>query len=412
MIEISRKRIDGVIDAIPSKSYAHRALICAALADGRSELIFSRTSVDIETTKETLRALGAVITDTDTGCTVDPIQDALPGALLDCRESGSTLRFMLPVAAGLTEPVHFTGTGRLPERPLSPLLEQMEEHGCRFSACSLPLTIHGRLRGGKFSLPGDISSQYVSGLLLAAPVLGETEVHLTSRLESEDYVHITTDVMESFGVATLQTDTGFRVPRGAAYRANSRPIEGDWSNAAFFLVGAALSGRVSLRGLKEDSVQGDRGILGVLKAFGAKVVADGAVTVEKDRMQPFRLDLSRMPDSLPALAVLAAGARGDSVFTGGRRLRFKESDRLHTTATMLHDLGGRATETEDGLIVHGTGSLSGGTTSSFGDHRLAMAAATASVLCEQPVRIENEEAVTKSYPAFFEDLERIGGGHV
>ncbi|NLK57778.1 MAG: 3-phosphoshikimate 1-carboxyvinyltransferase [Tissierellia bacterium] len=412
MIAVQTKQVTGEIRAIPSKSYAHRALICAALADGPSTVRLARSSVDIDTTAQTLRQLGADIQKDATGFQILPVRHTDDTPLLDCAESGSTLRFLLPVAMALKDRARFTGRGRLPARPLSPLLEEMEKKGCVFSGKKLPLTVTGRLAKGSFLLPGDISSQYISGLLLAAPLLGETEVRLTSGLESAGYVLITTEVMQDFGVKTVRTEHGYTVPGGQHYRARDYAVEGDWSNAAFFLVAGALGGAIRLRGLKADSVQGDRAILDVLRAYGARVDTEDGILVQRDAARPIRVDLRQMPDALPILSVLAASARGESVFYGGARLRLKESDRLYTSAQMIRNLGGDAEETEDGLLVRGTGKLTGGTTSSFGDHRLAMASAIASLLCDEPVRIEEPEAVNKSYPAFFSDFQQLGGHYV
>lgn len=404
--------VAGRIQAIPSKSVAHRALICAALADGRSNIVVDRSSVDIDATANALKALGARIERTDDAFVVDAIETMPAEPLLDCVESGSTLRFLLPVGAAVHPEVRFTGTGRLPERPLDPLQSQMEAHGCRFSQKKLPFTVFGPMAGGTFELPGDVSSQFVSGLLMAAPKLvGHTSVQLLSRLESRDYVSITTEVMRDFGVQVVETHAGYAVAPGQAYRAGDYIVEGDWSNAAFLLVSGALGEPITVAGLRGDSAQGDRGILQVLCDFGAVVEETReAITVRPGDRNPIRVDLSVMPDALPALSILAASvAEGTSEFFNGKRLRLKESDRLQTVAAMITALGGNAEEREDGLLIHGTGGLHGGKVSSFGDHRIAMAATTGSVIAKEPIEIEQAEAVQKSYPAFFEDWARLGG---
>lgn len=404
--------VAGRIQAIPSKSVAHRALICAALADGRSRVEVDRSSVDIDATANALKALGAGIERTADAFVVDAI-DVMPAEpVLDCVESGSTLRFLLPVGAAVHPAVGFTGTGRLPERPLEPLRSQMEEHGCRFTEEKLPFTVHGPMTGGTFSLPGDVSSQFVSGLLMAAPKLvGHTSVQLLSRLESRDYVSITTEVMRDFGVQVEETHAGYAVAPGQAFRARDYRVEGDWSNAAFWLAAGALGQPITVTGLRCDSAQGDRGILQVLCDFGAVVEETReAITVRPVDRNPIRVDLSVMPDALPALSILAASvSSGASEFYNGKRLRLKESDRLQTVAAMISTLGGKVEEREDGLIIHGTGGLTGGRVSSFGDHRLAMAATTASVIAREPIEIEQAEAVQKSYPTFFDDWAQLGG---
>lgn len=410
---------EGTIASIPSKSFAHRALICAALAQGPSRIALEKSSVDIDATRDAMMALGASIRQERGALRIGQLEKKAAAPLVDAVESGSTLRFLLPVAAALYPEVHFTGRGRLPQRPIGALLTALAANGANASAAALPLTIQGPLTGLRYALPGDISSQFVSGILMAAPLLkGEVEILLTSPLESRDYVSITLDVMKSFGVVveetagTEQGRGGYLVPAGQSYRGTEYAVEGDWSNAAFFLVAGALSGPIRMTGLKPDSVQGDRGILKVLADFGAEVEtgAGEGIRVSPGQRRPFQVDLSRMPDSLPILAILAAACPGGvSRFVNGSRLRLKESDRLQSVARMIRDLGGEAEELPDGLNVLGTGGLQGGTTSSFGDHRLAMAAAIAAVIAREPVTIQEPRAVEKSYPAFFQDLQMLGG---
>lgn len=404
------KKLSGTLKSIPSKSFAHRALICAALAKGNSDITIDRSSVDIDATAAALSALGAEIHRDGEILLVKPVQKAEGIPIVDAVESGSTLRFLLPVASALYDSVYFTGSGRLPERPLGPLLDTMQKNGCEFSTDRLPFTTRSRLSGTSYRLPGDVSSQFVSGLLMTAPLLNdEVNITLTSPLESADYVAITIDVMKRFGVSVEETKTGYRVQRGQLYCGCAYEVEGDWSNAAFFLVAGVLGDSVSLSGLKADSVQGDRGILDVLEQYGAEISAGDPILCFPKERNPIQVDLSKMPDSLPVLAVLAASVKGISRFTNGKRLRLKESDRLSTVRQMITDLGGHAEEIGDELRVYGTGTLQGGRTSSFGDHRLAMAAAVAASICVNPVEIEDAMAVKKSYPDFYRDYEKLGG---
>lgn len=420
-VRIEPFQLNGRMASIPSKSFAHRALICAALAEERSRIRIKKSSVDIDATKDALIALGADITAQDGVWQVRPIELKSEVPLVDAVESGSTLRFLLPVASALYREVDFTGQGRLPERPIEVLLDTMGKNGCRFTGRRLPLTINGPLTGADYELPGNVSSQFVSGLLMTAPLLdGDVIIRLASFLESRDYVNITLDVMEHFGVSVQdlagedsqneRSDVGYIVPGGQSFRGIEYEVEGDWSNAAFFLVGGALSGEVVMTGLTTWSVQGDRGVLRVLRDFGAVVESGREIRVAKGQRCPFSVDLSLMPDSLPILAVLAASCDGGvSRFYNGARLRLKESDRLMTVGQMIRDLGGKVEELEDGLNVYGTGGLTGGITSSFGDHRLAMAAAVAATVSKGPVEIEDAGAVRKSYPDFFRDLLELGG---
>lgn len=404
-------RLSGKLAAIPSKSHAHRALICAALADKRATLHLPQSSVDIDTTIDCLNRLGADIQRQDEMLHVTPVRRRDKSVSLDAKESGSTFRFLLPVAAALYDRVFFTGSGRLPQRPVEDLLLAMEAGGCSFSQRTLPFEVTGRLRSGHYTLPGNVSSQYVSGLLMAASLLGgEVVIRLSSSLESSPYVDMTVDAMQGFGVETVQQEGCYIVPAGQNYHsAGEVVIEGDWSNAAFYLVAGALGGPVTMSGLSEQSLQGDKAILPILEAFGARIGKGKEITVSAFERRPIRVDLSQIPDALPILAVLACAADGTSRFENGARLRLKESDRLRTVARMITDLGGEAHEEPDALVVVGRAGLRGGRTSSFGDHRLAMAACVASLLCEQNVEIEDAMAVTKSYPQFYKVWNQLGG---
>ena len=401
---------EGEISAIASKSDAHRVLICAALSKTPCELILSTSSEDIEATARCMRALGAKIEKSEKGLRVIP-GEIPQAAQLDCGESGSTLRFLLPVAAALCESAEFCGRGRLPERPIGELMQAMQAGGVEFSAPKLPLVTRGRLQSGVFSLPGNISSQYVTGLLLALPLLeGNSEIVLTTALESAAYVDITLHALERFGIEIEKTGRGYFVRGGQSYKAPSEvKIDGDWSNAAFFLVAGAIGKSITVTGLDMNSPQGDKKICDILRTFGANVEIEGdKVSVSPAKLTAQTVDMTEIPDMLPSLAVLAANAQGESVFTGAARLRIKESDRLKTVCEMINSLGGICRETEDGIIVTGH-PLSGGTVSGSGDHRIVMAAAIAAAVCDSAVIISGAEAVDKSYPTFFKDFARLGG---
>ncbi len=396
-----------------SKSVLHRLLICAALADAPTVLESVRSSQDIEATARCLRALGATVTAEGTRLTVVPIDRAEREALLDCGESGSTLRFLLPVAAALGG-ARFTGRGRLAERPLSPLYELLQENGCVLSPQgAFPLTVTGQLTGRRFTVDGGVSSQFVSGLLLAAPLLGhDCEVAVTGTAESRPYIDLTVAAMRHFGVAVTEQDGVFSVPQGG-YRSPGRLVaEGDWSNGAFWLVAGALApqGGLSVGGLNGDSLQGDRAIVSLLREAGATVTEaqDGTLSVDGTLCRPLRIDAAQIPDLVPVLAVLAAALPGRTVIENARRLRLKESDRLCSVHALLTALGGRVTMGEDSLTVDGTGRLRGGRVDACNDHRIAMAAAVAACICEQPVVIDGAEAVRKSYPDFFKEFAERG----
>ncbi|MCL2343797.1 MAG: 3-phosphoshikimate 1-carboxyvinyltransferase [Firmicutes bacterium] len=412
----------GRVTAPPSKSDAHRALICAALCganpvgDGTptlpTVLKLGALNADIEATVRCLEALGVGVTRGDGTLTITP-QSAGPqpirpvSPLLDCGESGATLRLMLPVATLLADNPRFIGAGRLPERPNAPLLDAMAANGCFSDSSTLPLTLSGTLRSGIYMLPGDVSSQYVSGLLLAlSAVPGESEIRLTSPLESAAYVDMTIRTLSRFGVSVQRTvnneqlTTGYqlvgtrRAGGGAPYSGQlSSPgtyiVEGDWSGAACFVALNALGGDVTVDGLDMESAQPDRAILHLAEEL------------------PETLDISAFPDLFPVLSVLACEKIGTTTFTGGRRLRIKESDRIAATARLIAALGGRCEERPDALAVFGTGRLRGGIADSENDHRIAMAAAVAAAICQEPVTVRGAEAVNKSYPGFWDDLEGL-----
>ena len=402
--------LSGTVGAIPSKSEAHRLLICAALADRPTKIKMPRTSSDIDATAACLEALGALVERKGDFILVTPIARRPENPLLDCAESGSTLRFLLPVAAALGD-ASFTGCGRLPQRPIGELLDTLSRAGAVFSSGTLPLNVSGGLKPGVFELPGNISSQYITGLLLALPLLdGDSEIKLTTKPESAGYIDITLHALSLFGVKAVRTQRGYSVEGRQKYISpGTVRVEGDWSNAAFFLSAAALGSKVSVNGLDMMSVQGDREIMNILPEFAAIPEAEnGCVSVSSQGLKSAHINLEGIPDMLPALCVLSAFASGETVFTGGARLRLKESDRLSSCREMICSLGGIAHETDDGLIVRGTG-LRGGTVESFNDHRIVMAAAVAATACREPVIIKSAEAVNKSYPGFFEDFAALGG---
>ncbi len=382
----------GTVSAIPSKSQAHRLLICSAFADRSTELICPSTNRDIEATADCLQALGAGIVRTEHGYTVTPISKVPEQALLPCGESGSTLRFLLPIAGALGTDTIFRMEGRLPQRPLSPLWEEMERMGCILSRPE-PDTVRcrGRLHSGAYSISGSVSSQYISGLLFALSLLPDrSSITITGRLESGPYVAMTQDALNRFGICT----ENFCIPGNQAFRSpGSICVEGDWSNAAFFLAATAMGNQIAVTGLNDDSCQGDRAIAQALAALENGIPVDAA----------------QIPDLIPILAI-AAGARSGGKFTNIQRLRLKESDRVQAVLNLIRGLGGSAQATEDTLTVQGTG-YRGGTVSSAGDHRIAMAAAIAATVCTDPVTILGADAVKKSYPGFWEDYRKTGGSY-
>lgn len=390
-ITITPSDLCGSVPAIPSKSVAHRALICAALADKPTELQNLFSSKDILATQTCLAALGAVCAENGT---VQPI-DAPKSGVLNCFESGSTLRFMLPVALALGGNFSFQMAGRLPSRPLSPLYELLQAHGCTLSAQGTsPLTASGKLTPGTFEIPGNVSSQFISGLLLALPLLeADSRIQIIGTLESAPYVEITRSVQQAFGVTSRFENNCFSIKGNQRYASpGTFFVEGDWSNAAFWFCADRISkSAVTCTGLNPNSAQGDKAVLSVLNNL------------------PCTIDAKDIPDLIPALSAAAAVTSGTTVVKNAERLIIKESNRLESVCTVLSALGADIQTTKDGLIIHGKSRLSGGTADSFNDHRIAMMAAIASIACENPVTITNAEAVSKSYPHFWEDFKGLGG---
>lgn len=408
VVNIISNKLNGTVKAIPSKSEAHRLLICAALADGETVLEMDRTSEDIEATARCLRSLGADIKRDKDAMVVSPVVLSDEAPLLDCGESGSTFRFMLPVAAAVTDKVSFVGQGRLPQRPISDLMNAMKDNGVAFSADMLPFSTVGKLNSGCFELPGNVSSQYITGLLLAMPMLeGDSEIKLTVPLESASYVDITVEAMKAFGV---NVDGAWKIKGGQRYHSPGKlKVGGDWSNGAFFLCAGALGDAVTVKGLDRTSAQGDRAVVDILRRFGAKVDenSDG-VTVSPGKLKGIDIDATDIPDLLPVLSVVAAFAEGETRFYNAQRLKLKESDRLASTTELLTALGGKAQWDGEVFTVYG-GGLVGGRINSWGDHRIVMSAAIAAIGCSENVMITGAEAVNKSYPAFFEDYNMLGG---
>lgn len=389
-ITIQPKKLSGSIDAIPSKSQAHRLLICAAFADRPTRLNCRETNQDIEATADCLRALGANIRREDFGYCVTPAGSLPESAILNCHESGSTLRFLLPVAGALGVKTTFQMAGRLPQRPLSPMWEEMERMGCRLCRPSKDTILcEGQLKSGTYTIPGSVSSQFITGFLLATSLLdGDSQIHITGKLESALYVSMTRHAMSLFGVKT----EAFFVKGRQKYRTpGSISVEGDWSNAAFFLAARALGNDVTVHGIQEDSLQGDRAVAELLPALENRVTISAA----------------NIPDLVPILAVTAAAKKG-AVFTDIQRLRLKESDRIASTVAMLNAFGIHA-DAGDSILTVWPGSFTGGTVDSFNDHRIAMAAAVGATVARGPVTILGAQCVQKSYPHFWEEYSKLGG---
>ncbi len=389
-ITIYPQNLSGTVAAIPSKSQAHRLLICAAFADKPTILLCPETNRDMDATADCLRALGAQIERTEQGYHVIPCVRIPSRAVLPCCESGSTLRFLLPVVGALGVDVTLTMEGRLPHRPLSPLWEEMERMGCSLSRpTENTIRCQGKLHSGQYYIDGGVSSQFITGLMLALSLLDEeSHLHITGKLQSAPYVDMTREAMSLFGV------TGDSYGGKKFVSPGELTVEGDWSNGAFFLAAKALGSDITVTNLNESSSQGDRAVFELLPQLEKTCPTISAADI---------------PDLVPILSVVAAANRG-AVFADIQRLRLKESDRVASVIAMIESLGGCANATEDTLTIS-PAELKGGTVDSQNDHRIAMAAAIAATVCAQPVTILGAEAVNKSYPQFWAEYRRLGGNY-
>ena len=403
----------GKIDAIPSKSHAHRMIICAAFADRPTELMLNGSSDDIETTLGCVKALGCAVEKKSGSLVIRPAAGISAVPVLDCGESGSTYRFMLPVTAALGIDAEFLLKGRLPERPMGPLFEILSENGVRIDT-ERPgsVSVSGKFECGSVSIRGNVSSQFITGIMLAAPVMRKKiTINIEGPLASSGYVDITADIMRMFGVnavlngntITVDGEKGYISPGKAA-------VEGDWSNTAYILA-MCLAGSKDIKvdGINAGSVHGDMEICSILRSFGLEPEISGSsIYVKAGPVCPCEIDAGNIPDLVPAVAALACGAEGKTVIKNISRLKLKESDRILSVTQGLRTAGADISSDGENITVNGTGNLEGGTIDSFSDHRIVMMAAIAAQLSERGVTVKHAEAVSKSYPAFFDDAKKLG----
>ncbi len=409
-------KISGELPAVASKSQIHRLLIAAALSDGETVIRHGALCDDISATVRCLSALGARISQEPGAIFVRGIGNiSNKNCVLDCGESGSTYRFLLPVASALGAQARFALSGRLPQRPVGELLSQMQEHGAQVSGLGTNcVTVSGRMGGGNFTLPGNVSSQYITALLFAMPLTGEDcTLSVTGKLESAGYVDLTLEAIRMFSVEIAREGNVFSFKFGQKFVSPGEiRAEGDWSNAAFALCAASACGaQMRISGLRADSTQGDKAVLEILQKFGAKAeMQKDCACVSGGRLSACTIDIGQIPDMAMAISLTAALAEGETVLANAGRLRLKESDRIESTLGMLRALGANAWAEGDEIHILGSAGtpLSGGTVDACGDHRIAMTAAVAAAVCENPVKILGAQCVAKSYPAFFEDIRKIG----
>ncbi|MCI7768374.1 MAG: 3-phosphoshikimate 1-carboxyvinyltransferase [Oscillospiraceae bacterium] len=401
-VKIYPSKLIGTVSAPSSKSYSHRMIIAAALADGVSEISNVTDSNDISVTSQAMEALGANVLAENGVYTVRGIKAPAKKAEIDCGESGSTLRFIIPVAAALGTTATLNGHAKLPQRPITPYTREFPQKGVTFEPQSgLPITITGRLRAGEYNLEGDVSSQFITGLMLALPLCEEDSViKLTSPLQSKPYADMTAAALKKFGVDIREMSMGglpiYLIKGGQKYKPCRTAVEGDYSQAAFFFTANALGSEIKVTNLDPDSVQGDKAILDIISSCGSE-------------MKPFTADVADIPDLVPILAVLGSFTKGQSRIVNAARLKLKESDRLVCVADALNAIGGRVTAGDDFLTMDPIDQFTGGEVDSCKDHRIVMAAAIAATASASPVIIHGAENVNKSYPRFFDDFKSLGG---
>ncbi|MDU4670577.1 MAG: 3-phosphoshikimate 1-carboxyvinyltransferase [Finegoldia magna] len=391
-MKIKTDNLQGTVEAISSKSFAHRFLILASVADTDTTIIINEFSNDIMTTIDCLRNLGVEIDIKENEVTVHPSFFQKAVSDINVNDSGSTLRFLLPLVSFLSQKTNINCSGRLQDRPIKELMDQLKLSGLTFSEDKLPFTVDGTFHKIDFEFPGDVSSQYISAIMMIAPLIGGCEIKLTSQLESTGYIKITQECLRLFGVDSEILFDKVIVKPGALKSPGEIIVEGDWSNAAFFLCANELGADINVQNLNMDSVQADRKIVELLEKIN-------------NNRGYCEIDISQTPDLFVILAVVLSQKCDKSVLKNAKRLRLKESDRIQSTYDMLKSFGVNCEIEGDNLIIYKS-EIKPTVVNSFDDHRIVMAAAIASVITKE-VEIKDWEAVNKSYPSFFEDLERL-----
>lgn len=421
---ITPNSLKGEVVIPSSKSIGHREIICSGLASGKSIVDNISISKDIEATIEGLKSFGAKINETPSkfqGRCAFSIEGTdgkinLKNKIIDCRESGSTLRFLIPLGILSNEKIIFTGSGKLVERPLDPYFEIFDEKGIEYKIFSdkinLPLEINGKLKSGVYSLVGNISSQFISGLLFALPLCeGDSVIEITTKLESESYINLTLDALKKYGIEIINENHKRYIIKGnQKYKNIETSVEGDYSQGAFWLVAGALSENIKSIGLGFGSIQGDQKIVDILKKMNVNLkISENEIISMESKSRGTIIDGSDCPDIIPILTVLASVSEGVTKIINSERLRYKECDRLTAIATELNKIGADIEELSDGLIINGKKSLKGGEVSCWNDHRIAMSLAIASIKCNEKLILRGTECVEKSYPEFWKDFVSLGG---
>ena len=413
-VSIQPNKLAGIIDAIPSKSYAHRILIASALCKAPTRINITKLSDDIVATMNCLRALGAKMDVHDDHIVLTPNITDIDCHTFDCNESGTTLRLLLPLSVQLCNKAQFLGRGRLMQRPLSPLKEMLEEKGVSIIPQDNSITVTGNITAGDYEIPGNVSSQFISGMLFTLPLLsGDSTLTVTCDYQSKGYVDMTISVLKLFGINIEQDGNVYKIKGDQEYVSPAEvTVEGDWSNSAFWLCASAISSDIDVKGLNVSSYHNDKKVLDILELFGANVINnDNSIKVtsipQSDKLHT--VDSADIPDLIPILAVTAACTGTNVRFDHISRLRLKESDRVKAICDMVSSLGAIAEATEDTITITGTNNVQGCTQNSFNDHRIVMCLAVASTVANGNIIITDAHAVNKSYPTFFDDMAKLGG---
>ena len=418
-VSITPSKLRGTVKVPPSKSLAHRAVICGGLSNGQSLISNIDYSDDINATIGGMRALGSDIEKKGNSLLTDGsmfMAKRSPGfpTVVDCIESGTTLRMLLPLSLIRENSAVFVGRGNLGKRPLDTYFDIFNSQGIEYKSekDELNLKIRGCLKSGEFKVRGDISSQFISGLLMALPLLeGDSRIVITTKMESKGYIDLTIDMLNKFGVEIVNSDyEEFFMKGRQSFKPCDVAVEGDFSQAAFFLAAGALGSQIECENLSTGSHQGDRAVIDILKSMGCNIESgEKYVKAYSESTKCTVIDGSQIPDIVPVLAVVASLSRGITRIINAGRLRVKECDRLKAMYDGLSKLGADIEELQDGFIINGRETLKGGEVDSYNDHRIAMALAIASTMCEDRVIIKNSGAVKKSYPGFWNDFKSLGG---
>lgn len=409
-VRIKANNVGGSVKILSSKSHLHRLILASVLADKPTKIEYEGTLCsDVLATIDCVEKIGANVKIEKNSLYVTPIY-SIPkeNVSVCCGESGSTLRFILPIFSALGVSYKVDVKGRLKSRPLSPLDKIMANSGITFSNMGVyPLSVSGKLNNNNFEIDGGVSSQFITGLLFCLPLLGGGIVKVKGILQSKPYIDITTSVLRKFGITVIENNNVYTV--SGSYKSPTEvKSDGDWSNSAFFLTLGAISNSVKVQGLNLESEQGDKKIIKILKEMGALVEIQSDITVKKGTLKGVVIDASNIPDLVPILSVCASVSQGKTEIINAERLKLKESDRIASTVDMINSLGGCAKAKKDGIEIEGVSQLKGGIVNGVNDHRIVMASAIASAVSVNPVIIKDSQAVNKSYPDFFERLESLG----